>query len=298
MKLPPEALAKLRAVQAAEEARIRADRRLHLEALTIETKLGQTTTIEEAGGLKTAQRKVNALRHHCDYVWKCPHREIDYKSRQQGLTTNHELNMMLDEFEFGWNCLVLAHDVPSAKNIFHMLREVAYKNYPFAKPRLLQDTAKLMAFGRIEVLTAKNAAGARSRTRQSIHASEAAFWEDGREAAAGLLQTVRRARFTRVIVESTANSEDSLFHPMCMNALKYCRLNYIPDASMPFGFRIERRITDARRWNGYHLVFISAVEDEDCYDDCTEEEQAEIMRTLDEEEKWILEEIFRLPLAS
>jgi hypothetical protein len=267
----------------------------------IETADGDIATFGEVGGLKQAQRMANALRYHCRYVWKCPIRILTLKSRQVGMSTDEEAFMYHSAKFGGLNGAVIADDLGSAEYLFEKFSRY-HQNDVLDQPTLKTSNVRQMRFGdrpgRVEVSTAQSPNALRSRTLQIIHGSEVAYWgEDGPKLHKACMKFVGRRPNTSINYETTAQGEDPLFYPMWQNATKHCKLRYVEDDSMPFGFKIERTIDDEHgEWNGFYPLFISVLVDERCYIKFDSDAELEhLMKTLDAEEKWLLEDIKAAP---
>lgn len=261
----------------------------------IEDEDGLLTTIKEAGGLRMAQLMLNSLRWHQREIWKCPDRKIIGKARQIGFSTDEELNLYFDVKKNSWNAAVIADDLDSAKYLFEKF-ERCHANDDLDKPALRTSSVRQMRFedrqGRVEVSTAQSPDALRSRTLQAIHGSECAFWgEDGPKCHKAIMKFVRDRLNTSVTYESTGNGEDPLFYSMWQNASKYCKLTFIHDKDAPFEFRIKRKILDEEKWNGFHPLFVSVLIDERARHKLKKGEEQQILATLDEEEKWLVNDI-------
>lgn len=234
-----------------------------------------------------------SLRHHQRYIWKCPERTLELKSRQVGLSTENEADLYVRAKDDGANCAVIAHDLATSKKIFEMFGR--YHDYDsLDKPRLKRGNVGEMIFadreGAIEVSTAGSPNALRGRTPQAIHGSEVAWWgEHGPAVDTAVKQAVPKRLGTSIVYETTANGEDPLFFPMWQNAATYCHLRFEEDPDAPFGFHIERTIDDPDgQWNQFHPLFVSALDDEDCRMDL-EADEAERFAQLDEEEQWLVD---------
>ena len=139
------------------------------------------------------------------------------KGRQQGASTYigarffHRVT-----HEHGFNALVMAHDMESTRTLLAMSRRF-YRHCPaMIRPVLGRDNTREMEFPRLDsgyrVATAGSKGAGRSQTVQLLHGSEAAFWPNAREHAAGVLQTVAGGAGSEVVFESTANGMDPFFH--------------------------------------------------------------------------------------
>ncbi|WP_461210088.1 hypothetical protein [Desulfocurvus sp. DL9XJH121] len=116
----------------------------------------------------------------------------------------------------GLRALVMAHDMESTKNLLEMTRRFYRHCPPLVRPELGRDNARELEFPGLDsgyrVATAGSKGAGRSQTVQFLHGSEAAFWPNAREHAAGVLQTVSGGAGSEVIFETTANGTDPFFH--------------------------------------------------------------------------------------
>lgn len=139
------------------------------------------------------------------------------KGRQQGASTYigarffHRVT-----HEQGFNALVMAHDMESTRSLLGMSKRF-FRHCPAAvRPVKGRDNERVMEFPRLDsgyrVATAGSKGAGRSQTVQLLHGSEAAFWPNAREHAAGVLQTVTGGQGSEVVFESTANGMDPFFH--------------------------------------------------------------------------------------
>ncbi len=260
----------------------------------IETEDAQVLSISDAGGLRKAQRMSLSLSWHQRNIWKCPERTLILKSRQVGISTEEAIKIYGDAKFNGRSGAVIAHDLKSAEYLFEKF-DRCWKNDPLDKPKLSTANVRQMRFahqqGRVEVSTAQSPDALRSRTLQDIWGSEVAFWgEEGPKLHKAVMKFVGHRLGTCVGYETTAQGEDPLFHPMWHNSDNYCKLKFIEDDLAPFGFRIERTITDPSKWNGFHPLFISVLVDEKASMKLEEGEVSGIVSTLTEEEEWLVEE--------
>ena len=152
-------------------------------------------------------------------------RAIVVKGRQQGFSTyiaGRFFHKVINNL--GLRCFILAHEMEASDNLFQMAKR--YHEYlpDMVKPATGASNAKELSFDTIQsgykVSTAGNKATGRSQTIQLFHGSEAAFWPNDREHAAGVLQAVPDEAGTEVILESTGNGMNNLFYEMAMAAQK------------------------------------------------------------------------------
>lgn len=125
------------------------------------------------------------------------------------------------------NSLIVAHEDDASTNLFNMSK-LYYDELPEElKPMKKASNAKEVLFenpnfnvndpqtglrSRIKIATANNLGAGRSATVHNLHASEVAFWRDGKTIMLGLMQAVPNTPNTMVILESTANGVGGYFY--------------------------------------------------------------------------------------
>lgn len=159
-----------------------------------------------------------------------PVRIVILKYRQGGASTYTEGRIFhstsMNEFT---NSLIVAHEEDASTNLFSMsklyydelpaplkpmkkssnAKEVVFEN-PTLDPKEKQNNPGLRS--RIKIATANNMGAGRSSTTHNLHASEVAFWRDGKTIMLGLMQAVPNTPNTMVILESTANGVGGYFY--------------------------------------------------------------------------------------
>lgn len=144
-------------------------------------------------------------------------RVIILKGRQQGCSTYTEGRFFWKtSMNQGEKTFILTHQDQATDNLFDMAKRY-HENAPaWVQPNLGRSNAKSMVFDRLnssyQVSTAGSKGAGRSATLSNVHGSEVAFWEDGSEHLAGLLQAVPLAPGTEVILESTGKGVGNVFH--------------------------------------------------------------------------------------
>lgn len=146
-------------------------------------------------------------------------RAIVLKGRQQGCSTYvqarfyHKTTMHKGEKTF-----ILTHHSQATDNLFAMTDRYHKHAPPFVQPHVTASNSTELVFGHLDssyqVATAGSKGAGRSATVTNVHGSEVAFWENGKEHLAGLLQAVPLAPGTEVILESTANGFGNAFHDL------------------------------------------------------------------------------------
>lgn len=157
-----------------------------------------------------------------------PVRYIVLKARQMGLST------IIEALGYWWTAThkyvssaIVAQDKEAANNIYQMFQRYYDNSSPEFKPVTRYLTKNDLTFdvepkpgqpktgglkSQIRTMVAKGAGTGRSQTNRFLHGSEVAFWEDGTETVAGLLQTVPRLPETFIFLESTANGMGGYFY--------------------------------------------------------------------------------------
>jgi hypothetical protein len=273
---------------AAEVIKCQEDLQYHLEKYVyIKDKKGALRPI---GELTRPQKMLLSLIHHIQVEWKSQGflvRILALKTRKTGFSTLEACRQLLQVFQHAYESMIIAQDLPTASYIFEILKRT-YDHYTLPKPVAQRSNKREIKFkdteGYIEVFTANQVAATRGRTPQIIHGSEVAWWEKGSEAAVGLFQAIAREPNTTVILETTAHGEDLLFKPMWDKAQEGVALRFRDDPDAPYGLAIDLEILNEDEWNGYFPLFISAMDDEACYEEVTDDEAARIMQTLDADE--------------
>ena len=275
------------------------DLQYHIEGhFYIKDKRGRVRPIKE---LRRSQRMFLALIHHIKEVWADQQllvRILILKSRKTGISTIEACRQLIEVLRYGYDAAIIAQDLPTAQYIHEILKR-AYEYYDLPKHALALSNKRELKFknreGYIEVFTANQIAATRGRTPQIVHGSEVAHWEKGSDAAVSLFQAVANELNTSVVMETTANGDDSLFKPLWDAASDCCSITFHDNPAKPFGFHVELDISDPDNWNGFFPLFISAIDDEDCRLAVTEEEERRIGQTLDEYELMIMDK-FNAPI--
>lgn len=127
------------------------------------------------------------------------------------------------------NSLIVAHEDDASTNLFNMSKLFYDELDDGLKPMKKASNAKEVVFenptldpneknrnpglrSRIKIATANNLGAGRSSTIHNLHASEVAFWRDGKTIMLGLMQAVPNTPNTMVILESTANGVGGYFY--------------------------------------------------------------------------------------
>ena len=146
-----------------------------------------------------------------------PVRIIILKARQMGISTEVEsLTSWYVETHRNISAIIIAHLDEAAKNLYEMFRTFYdHAEAPF-QPSLKYNTKSDLTFdklgSKITTGSAESKEVGRSGTNQIVHNSEVAFWKNGKELVAGLLQTVPYRPNTMVFHESTANGIGGYFY--------------------------------------------------------------------------------------
>jgi hypothetical protein len=168
-------------------------------------------------------------------------RALVLKARQVGISTYVEGRLFWRITQNrNSNAFVLSHLAESTNSIFNMVKYF-YDciPHPAFKPSLESQSASTLVFGglnsRYRVGTARSTQTGRGQTNRFVHGSEVAFYPQGADIVAGLLQTVGGPE-TEVILESTANGAGGWFYDQCMKAQRgesEWKLLFVPWFWMP-----------------------------------------------------------------
>lgn len=198
-------------------------------------------------------------------------RVVILKSRRLGISTyvagrfTHNL-----AFAKHRSANITTHKSDASQTVFKIYKRYLDNLPPFIKPPLKSNNTSKVEFEgtdcHIEIATANSAETGRGSTYHLMHLSEVAFWENGEEIVAGLLQTVSEAPGTEIIFESTAKGIGNTFHNMWCGADKIG-----PDGEI------------TRGTNGYLGIFLNWLEDDKCYSEPPEDfepttEEKELIR--------------------
>ena len=152
-------------------------------------------------------------------------RALVLKARQTGISTYSQgRNFWKVTQNRNANAFVLSHLAESTNAIFNMVRYF-YDNlpHPAFKPPLSSSSASTLVFddlnSRYRVGTARSTQTGRGQTNRFVHGSEVAFYPQGSDITAGLLQTVGGKK-SEVILESTANGSGGWFYDQVMKSLR------------------------------------------------------------------------------
>lgn len=159
-----------------------------------------------------------------------PVRIITLKARQMGLSTLYEAIIFHDTItNENKNSLIIAHEEAASSNLFQMSK-LYYENlHEVLKPMKKYANGKILSFenptnddieksfnpglrSKISIATAGTGEVGRSSTVHNLHASEVAFFPDGKTTMLGLMQAVPDQPNTTVIWETTANGVGDFFH--------------------------------------------------------------------------------------
>jgi hypothetical protein len=165
-------------------------------------------------------------------------RFIVLKARQMGLSTLFEGIIFHDTANNELkNSLIIAHEESASSNLFNMSK-LFYECLPdVIRPMKKYSNGRILSFenptndddekrktpglrSKITIATAGSGEVGRSSTVHNLHASELAFFPDGKTTMLGLLQAVPDEMNTFVVLESTANGLGDYFHTMWQQAVR------------------------------------------------------------------------------
>ncbi len=152
-------------------------------------------------------------------------RIIVLKGRQQGCSTYVQGRFYWKTtMNGGEKTFILTHQQAATDNLFDMTDRYHNNAPPWVRPHVGRSNSKELVFdmldSRYQVSTAGSKGAGRSATLSNVHGSEVAFWENGSEHLAGLLQAVPLAPGTEVFLESTANGFGNIFQAQWELAVK------------------------------------------------------------------------------
>jgi len=161
---------------------------------------------------KIIHREVEKMKADVGYV-----RVVVLKGRQQGCSTYVEGRFYWKtSMHEGEKTFILTHQDMATTNLFSMAKRYHDNAPPFVQPHVGKSNSQEMVFDRLnssyQVSTAGSKGAGRSATLSNVHGSEVAFWENGGEHLAGLLQAVPLAPGTEVFLESTGKGVGGVFH--------------------------------------------------------------------------------------
>ena len=187
--------------------------------------------------INPSQKIVMDLIEQCerDNVLK---RFIVLKARQMGLSTLFEGIIFHDTANNELkNSMIIAHEESASSNLFNMSK-LFYECLPdVIRPMKKYSNGRILSFenptndddekrampglrSKITIATAGSGEVGRSATIHNLHASELAFFPDGKTTMLGLLQAVPDEMNTFVVLESTANGLGDYFHMMWQQAVR------------------------------------------------------------------------------
>lgn len=185
---------------------------------------------------KDAQLVSFSLNRAQQYIHKCIEtqrkqkgfvRVIVLKGRQQGSSKYFNARFLRNCSLFeNQSAYIMAHDSATTASLFEDCKKLynSLPMLPVIKPKLKANNARILEFNeinsKITVGTAGSAEVGRGTTINKFHGSEVAFWPNGDNILAGVLQAVPLTPGTEVCLESTANGMGNKFYSMCMDAIE------------------------------------------------------------------------------
>jgi len=196
--------------------------------LRIRTKEGALVPLEFNDAQKALHQKLEQQKKDKGYV-----RAIVLKGRQTGISTYVAARFFKrTAYDFGKRCMILTHLDAATQNLFGVVKTY-FDLIPWEdiKPQLKANSGTELSFSALrsgyKVATAGSKNAGRSDTVQFLHGSEVAFWPNAQAIMAGLGQTVPLIEGSEVILESTANGLNNLFHQMWCKACEG-KSDYMP----------------------------------------------------------------------
>ena len=188
-------------------------------ALRIRDKRGQIHPLVLNSAQKLLHEKIEAQRAaHSGRV-----RALVLKGRQQGISTYIEGRFYhRTSTTPGTRAIIMTHEAKATANLFGMAKLYHGACPAVLRPSVDKDNANTLSFSKLmssyKVLTAGAKDTGRSETAQLFHGSEAAFWQNAATHLAGIGQAVPEEPGTEIILESTGNGIDNLFHELWQKA--------------------------------------------------------------------------------
>lgn len=159
-------------------------------------------------------------------------RAIVLKGRKQGCSTYVGARYFFHTANNSYrHAYVMAHNTATTKELFSMTVRF-YENCPLIlRPSVPRSSRTGLFFDRLDSQYSIGTAGGkeigRGFTINYVHGSEVAFWENGDDVAAALLEAVPVSQGTEIILESTANGIDNFFYSKWRDAVNG-KSDYIP----------------------------------------------------------------------
>ncbi|WP_205944953.1 hypothetical protein [Pelagibius litoralis] len=190
------------------------------ECLKIRTKAGEVVPLELNRVQRIVHDRLEAQKAETGRV-----RALILKARQPGISTYVGGRFYWRvTHSTGTRAFILTHKDAATDNLFAMAKRFHDHCPDLVKPQTKRSNAKELTFGLLDsgyqVGTAKAQGVGRSDTIQLFHGSEAAFWANAEDHAAGALQAVPKEAGTEIILESTAKGMGGLFYNMCQAAIR------------------------------------------------------------------------------
>lgn len=145
-----------------------------------------------------------------------PVRLIVLKARQLGVSTVTEALMFWWAFLYERSSgLVMAHENDASEHLLNITK-LYWETFPYAQlynPQYVsrKELSWQETGSSLRIATAGGKGGGRSRTLNTLHASEVAFWENADGIMLGLRQTLHQVHGTMIVLESTANGIGNWF---------------------------------------------------------------------------------------
>lgn len=152
-----------------------------------------------------------------------PARIIVLKARREGVSTIVQATFAHRAFtRRNVHAYTIAHEAEAASNLFGMT-ETMYANLPAAlRPAKAGGNQgrrlKLQNGADLRTETARDLSAGRSSAATLLHCSEAAFWDHGDIVLRSMLSIVPEVPGTIVVIESTANGVQNMFHRRWLSA--------------------------------------------------------------------------------
>lgn len=159
-----------------------------------------------------------------DYHSKRTSRDLILKSRQQGFSTKIQGDQKRATMFETASALTIADTMDNTtklRMIYNRFYEQWPKEYLDLRPPRAQDSVVTITYPLTDseswIMTAGSRSAGKASTYSHIHFSELAFYSDPKKVFSTAMQAATPN--SRVVIESTANGAQGLFHEMCIDAM-------------------------------------------------------------------------------
>jgi len=149
------------------------------------------------------------------------------KARQEGISTYVGARFYhKTTHSFGIKAYILSHQKDTTEELFNMVDTYHSSIPPMFQAKASTDNTKELVFADLEKSGYRvGTAGGegtmgRGMTIQLLHGSEVAKWKNEAEIMSGIMEAVPDCDGSEIILESTGDGIDNMFHRMCMDAVE------------------------------------------------------------------------------